>query len=282
MKIALFFLLIPAVWAQQDVARILEQQVELQRDRVATVEQKLKATDDQIERRVERVLRNLTAVTDSPDSRTKVLQAKQDIFDALKRNIEFYARERGARFMQPQSATCATDIQLLNDRIEKRVDQALALVASLPAERDVNRTTTRYNGDDWEERTNPAYTHQRRVMDQAGQFRERAVKELKLSLDRIARNRVELERRANRELLQRNADLVEKRREQIQTALGTTNPNAKPLGSKAADALLEQIREEKANNAKDNAEWIRLKNERDLEHTRLQILQARLAKATQP
>ena len=41
--------------------------------------------------------------------------------------------------------------------------------------------------------------------------------------------------------------------------------------------LLQQIQEEKINNAKDNAEWIRLLNERDAARSRFFVLQDQLA-----
>jgi len=79
------------------------------------------------------------------------------------------------------------------------------------------------------------------------------------------------------DLTERSEELIAKCREQILTALGDSNPAAKALGNKAADALTQQIQEAKKDNAKDNAEWIRLKNERDAERSRLLALQERLA-----
>ena len=75
------------------------------------------------------------------------------------------------------------------------------------------------------------------------------------------------------DLAERSEELIAKCREQILTALGDSSPAPKALGNKAADALTQQIQEAK----KDNAEWIRLKNERDAEPSRLLALQERLA-----
>jgi hypothetical protein len=284
--------------ARQDLentVQILERQVALQQDRVHTVEQKLKTTDDQIEHRLARVIEYLTTVTDGTDSRRKVTTAKQEVFNGLMRSINFYGRERGQRFgalRQPASQATkealAADVLRLNSRIEKRVEQALALVTSLPTEKGVPKYIDYYDNDDWQRRLNPDYSHEHRVMTQGGQWRDVASSELKASIDRLKRGRVQLDqalaaaktdegRKFVQGLIQHDEELITKRREQIQAALGNSNPAAKPLGNKAADALTEQIQEAKKDNTKDNAEWIRLKNERDGERTRLLALQDRLA-----
>lgn len=287
------------VQTNQDFAntvRILERQVEAAQDRVDTIAGKLKATDDQIERRIERVLSDLVKVTDSADSRTRVTQAKEDAFDALLRNIQFYARERDQRFAklyQPANRwakeSLAEDVKRLNARIAKRVDQALAVVASLPAEQNIPRKTVYFDGEYTEMRTNPAYSRQRRVMAQGSQLRDKAYAALKASVDRLQRSRLELDRAMKyakteegrsfvKELIDQNTEWLAKRQEQILTALRMTNPGANALGNDSANALLKQIQEEKMHFQKDNAEWIRLKNDRDFELSRLHTLQAELAR----
>ncbi len=280
----------------QNTVAILEHQVAAQQDRVDTVTAKLKATDDQIERRVARVLGYAVTVTDSLDSGTKVLRAKQDLFDGLKCNLEFYGRERGQRFAalyRPSSwATregLAKDVLWLNGRIETRVDQALALVGSLPAERAIARYETSSNNRGYSyERTNPAYAHQERVMIQGKLMREKAVTDLKASIERLGRARLELQRALGaartdegrkfiQDLIQQADDLVAKRRDQVQAGILQSKPASQPLGKAAADALVKMIDEERVNYKKDNAEWVRLKNERDVERDRLHIAQDRLA-----
>lgn len=280
----------------ENAVKILQQQVEAQQDRVNMVTEKLKATDEQIERRIERVLNYVITVADSKESGTKVQRAKEDAFDALKRNLDFYGRERDTRFAalyrpaQISREDLADDVMRLNNRIEKRVDQALALVASLPAEKQLERyqyDTNNYWGTS-SQRTNPEYSHQSRVQGRGNVLRDKAYAGLKASIDKLQRSRLELDRAMQyaktdegrkfvQGLIQRNEELVAKRREQIQTALSQSNPSANALGSKAADALLLQIQEEKMNNMKDNAEWIRLKNDRDVERARLRSIEGRLA-----
>ncbi|MCG3149101.1 MAG: hypothetical protein PCFJNLEI_02560 [Verrucomicrobiae bacterium] len=282
---------------QAETIRLLHQQVAAQEDRLETVKEKLRVTDQHIERRIDRLIKSLTAVTDGKDSRTKVLQAKQTAYTALKKNIEFYGRERGQRFMALYQASnqwtkegLAADVAWLNERIETRVGQALALVASLPAEKDMQKYQTYYIDGDWNHRVDSAYSHQQRVLAGGSQWRDAVFKDLKTSIDRLKRSHVELERalaaaktsegrKFVQDLLNLNEALVVKRQEQIQTALGKANPASRALGNKSADALLEQIQAERTANQKDLGEWIRLKNERDQERQRLEFYRVRLAAA---
>lgn len=285
----------PAGQGIEDVVQVYEQRVAQQQDRVDTVVQKLKATDEAIERRVERVAGYVTRVTDSAESKTRVTRAKQDLFDSVIKNIEFYANERGRRFAElyrPHTRTAkealVADVAWLNDRIEKRVDQALALVTSLPVAKEVVKSTTTYGDGAKVVRVNPEYTQQRRVSGRGGQLRDEACDRLKAGIERLKRSHAELERALAyaktdearafvREQLERNAGLVEKRVAQAEAARTGANPAARELGGKAAEALADQIDGERADNRKDFAEWTRLKNERDTERARLIALQDRLA-----
>ena len=283
----------PTDWER--TVQILERQVAIQQDRVQTITDKLKATDGQIERRIQRVLEYLVTVTDGGDSGTKVLRAKEDMFDTLKRNIDFYARERGMRFAALYQRTSslgkadlAEDVRRLNERIDKRVAQALALAASLPAEQEIARYQYVYDDGDLQRRSNPQYAQQHHALGRGDLLRDKAFQGLKASLDNLARSRQELERARPlattdaarqfvEEQLQRNRELVDKRRQQTAVALLGSNTAGKALGRKAAEALVRLIEDERTNNKQDNAEWIRLKNGRDVERERLQPIATRLA-----
>lgn len=275
--------------------RILERRVQLQQDAVDAVTAKLKATDQQIERRLDEVLDQLVAVTDSPDSRTKVLNAKMTMFEGLKKTIQFYARERGQRFAalykptsQATKEGLAHDVKILDERIEKRIDQALRLVASLPAEKNVAMYQTDYDGDDTDRQTNPAYVHQQRIMGRGASLREDAVAGLQATIGYLQRQQNELKRALNnarteegrqflREMMQRDRGLLAKRREQIRRALTATSPEVTPIGKHTADALVTVIEQERASLKQDAGEWIRLKNQRDVERQRLNGCQDQLA-----
>ncbi len=278
----------------ENTLQVYEQRLAQQQDRVDMIVQKLKATDEQIERRVERVVGYVTKVTDSQASKTKVTRAKQDLFEAIRKNIEFYANERGRRFAElyrPYSPSVkealAADVQWLNGRIEKRVDQALALVVSLPAEKNLAKSTTHYDDYSKTVKANPAYTHQWYVLGRGGLLRDDACDGLKASIERLKRSNAELERAMNyartdeartfvKDQMARNDGLIEKRGTQIEATRLQANPAARELGSKAAEALTDEIADERTDNKKDLAEWTRLKGERDVERSRLLILQDRI------
>jgi hypothetical protein len=285
----------PARQDLEDELQVYEQRVELQQDRVSAIVNKLKVTDSQIERRVERVTAYVAKVTDGQGAGTKVTRAKQDLYESIGKSIDFYAKERGRRFAElyrPHSTIAkealAEDVQWLNERIEKRVDQALALVVSMPEEKDIPQARTERDLNGYARvSSNPEYDHQRQVSSRAGQVRKQACDQLKASIGTLAKNNAELERALTyaktdegrafvQELLARNNSLVERRRSQIEAARLQANPAAKALGNQAANALLEQIADERKDSQKDFADWTRLKSERDVERARLFALQARL------
>lgn len=279
----------------ENTVQIMEQQVAMQQDRVDAVTEKLKATDAQIERRIDRVLGYLVTVTDSQDSGTKVTQAKADAFAGLKRQIDFYVRERDTRFaaLYRQSTRLskqdlADDVRRLNKRIEKRVDQALALIGSLPVERGMEKRQVYSNDGALYSTSNPAYRHQRQVLALGSQLRDQANQGLKASIDKLERSKLELQRALQyaqteegrkfvQEMMESNTELIAKRREQLADAATSANPAGRALGNRDADALVEMIRQEKLNNMKDNAEWTRLKNDRDVERARLHDCRVQLA-----
>jgi hypothetical protein len=281
----------------EHVIQLYEQSERDLLERVQHVTDQLKATDALVERRVARVLEMICKVNDSPDSRSKIIQAKETLFDGIKHNLEFFVRERGMRLAalyQPTTRLSkeqlADDVRRLDQRIEQRVEQALALVASLPGEEAIAKDVWRYRDGNDDRGRNPSYSHQQRAVTRAGQLREKAAAALKASIGMLERSRVELEqarRLARTEegrqfvdgLIKETNELVDKRREQVMVALVKTNPGTKKVGSQAAATILEMIQEEKLNFQRDNAEWIRLKNLRDVERERLYLCQSRLALA---
>ena len=279
----------------QNAIRLYEKQEANLQSRVQAVNGKLKATDEQIESRIASILDALCSWTDSTDSGTKVMQAKEAAFEGLKRNLEALVRDRGARFAalyypstRISKEELAGDVRRLDARIEKRVDQVMALIASLPEEQNVQKNVWRYDGDDWNEQRNPEYTHQQRTVSRAGQLRQRAYEALKASIAKLERTRVELEqalkqmkteegRQFVEDMQKETNELIARRREQIKVALTNTNPSAKRLGKKSAEALLDLVNEEKKAAQRDNVEWNRLKSERDVERERLYTCQLQLA-----
>jgi outer membrane murein-binding lipoprotein Lpp len=288
----------PTLEELANTIQILERQVEMQKDRVEMVVTKWKALDEQMERRIERVVETVVQSADSKDSGTKVLKIKADLFDGLLKQIEFLNRERGQRFSamyRPSSwATkegLAADVVWLNQRIEKRIDQALAVIASLPDVQDLPRpttTTTTYSGGYTYSSTDTEYQHKWQMQGQSKVLREKAVARLKAGVDRLRRGRMELERAFNaarteegrafvKEMIQLDDALVAKREGQIENALMNRSPGRKTLSKSSADGLVEMVANNRLSNQRDQSEWIRLKNERELNRQQLNNLESRLA-----
>lgn len=278
-----------------DAIHVGEQRVAVQTDRVETLRRQLLATDEMIERRVERVTAQVAAVTDGPSSGVKVTRAKQDLFESLVGNIDRLAAERGRRLgemLRPHSpearATLVAEIRWLNERIEKRAEQAMSLVVSLPLEKDTPRTITHVDDGERVRVSNPVYRQEKKVSSRGNQLRDDACDELREAVARLRRNKADLERVAARatapdlaafanEQIARNEETVRKHTERIEEARLRANPAARALASGAAEALEDHVADEKVHARRDQAEWVRLKSALETETARLRALQDQLA-----
>ncbi len=292
----------PRTYSKQDYAnavQVMQRSVEGQLDRVQTVQLKLKATDEQIERRVSRIVDYLSTVADSQGSGTKILHAKEELLQGLKKTTDVYMGEREKRF----AALCRVsthaaklglinDLTRLNDRLEKRMQQVLAITLSLPEGKDVPQVRQTYYGDVVTTEINPEYTHNKTVMAVTAQIRQRVKQGLQASVERLQRSNRDLERNLDypksegeaqviREFVQKNREFSEKRSDDIMRVLTESKPATRELASRAADELLRQVQAERVEARKDANEWMRLKNELDVERAKLRDYEERLSRYQQ-
>jgi hypothetical protein len=283
----------------ENAMQVVQRAVDGQLDRVQTVQAKLKATDEQIERRVSRIVDYLCTVTDSQKSGTRIIAAKEDVLQGLKNTVDVYARERDTRLAALGRASnrlteedLVHDITRLNDRIEKRVQQALAITMSLPAEKDVPQITETYYGDGVTVQANPEYTRNKMMSGRSNQIRKRVSQALQASVQRLENSNRELERNLQsakteaeqkflQDFIKRNRELSQKRRDDVMRILTDTLPATKELDGRAADELVRQIQTDRLEAKKDGNEWMRLKGEWDSERSKLRDEEARLARYKQ-
>lgn len=279
----------------EQAVQVLQRTVDGQKDRVQTVSEKLKATDDQIERRIARLVEYLSTITDSRESGTRVIRAKEDVLQGLKHSLDFYGRERDMRFAELARTSTRLakedlldDVNRLNNRIEKRVEQVLLITMSLPEDKDVPQMLTTYAGDATTTSPNPEYTHNKMIMGRATQIRKKVHTALQDSIARLKRSNNELERafpsvhteqgeQVLRQFIDRNRELTGKREADIMRILSDSAPASKTLGSKAADEVVKQVQADRMEAKKDFNEWNRLKSDRDNERIKLRDYTARLA-----
>lgn len=218
----------------------LEAQLKAREDRAALLRSELKAADSRIEDTVDRIVETLKKVGDSDDSKSKMTRIKVETIDALGKNISYY-QQRRARLQEelrrptvnltPEQKQAA--IAKFDTRIEKRVQQIMALTASLPTPKEYERY--KVTGDSWNGPTyaeNEDYKQNRRLSAHTNSQREKVTKGLQRSIDsierqkrvisdRIAASKSEADRNILMTELVRCDDLVKTRKaQQLEVASG--------------------------------------------------------------
>jgi hypothetical protein len=234
----------------------LEIRVAAQRARVDVVRGEIRETDARIEARLDRLLGALRAIGDTESSRSKVARMKEETGKSLIRSIDYYARKRAAlqeELRNPRLLLSAEEkrqiIATFDARIEKRVQQVLALQRSMPAATKEDRYTAR-DGGWWgtEYSKNPAYRQSQRMSVHSDQQRDAIVERLDASIDRLDRQRRDLlakrdaavvpeQRAAWTEELGRTEALLEERRAQRLEALKPARAATRGVSAKEAADL---------------------------------------------
>lgn len=280
----------------EQAIKVTEEVIAGQKDRVQTVTDKLKATDELIERRVERVVNQVCSVTDSSDSGTRVMQAKEDVLEGLKKMLDYYVRERDQRFAalyrrdtRISKEELLNDINRLNARIEKRVDQILAITRSLPGEVGGRKSEVTGTWDGMASRVDPEASRARMAANRAALIRDKVEKGLEASIRKLENTNRTIQsnlqtfsysdagKKIGDEFIKQNLDLAEKRRYELGRVTNDRRVPGNRLGSKAAQALADQVQQERIDARTDITEWLRLKSARDVERERLQTYERHVA-----
>ena len=280
----------------EQAIKVTDEVIAGQKDRIQTVTDKLKATDEMIERRVARVMNQLCSVADSTDSGTKVIQAKEDILMGLKKTLDYYVRERDQRFAalyrretRISKEELLIDIDRLNARIEKRVDQILAITRSLPGEVGGRKSQVTTYWDGAASRVDPEASRARMAANRAALIREKVEKGLEDSIRKLENTNRTIQsnlqtfvysdagKKLGDQFIKQNLELAEKRRYAMARVASDRPVPSNRLGSKAAQALADQVQQERIDARTDITEWLRLKSARDVERERLYTYERRVA-----
>lgn len=180
----------PAPTAEQ-----LKSWVAIRQQRVDLLRDEVKQTDARIETRLDTIVGTLTTISDSKDSRTKVARMKEETGKRLAKTIAYYDQKRAAlkeELRNPRLQLTAEEkqkfIAAFDARIEKRVQQILALNKSMPSHEDHERY--RATGGGWwgtQYERNEEYEQNARMTTKTNQQREAIVKQLDLSIGRLDR-----------------------------------------------------------------------------------------------
>jgi hypothetical protein len=224
MKILLLLLLTPLPLLAQTTFPKTALQAREQRAKLLLDE--IQALDKRIEDRLERIIDGLGNIADSKDSKTKVARLKAQTVEALRKNIGYYQRKRAdiqEQLRRPTLNLTADQkrklLTVLDSRIEKRVQQILALEKSLPSHKDYDRYTK--TGDGWwgsEFERNSDFEQNRRVTTHTDQMREKVLAGLDQSIAKLEQQQRTLQSAPPSDLvkaeLARNETLLTERRQQ--------------------------------------------------------------------
>ncbi|OAI57124.1 hypothetical protein AYO49_02825 [Verrucomicrobiaceae bacterium SCGC AG-212-N21] len=225
----------------------------------------LRSTDDRIEATVDRVIETLKWMGDSTDSKTKMTRLKEQTITALQKNIAFYQQKRASLQEEMRRPTLHLTpdekqraIAKFDARIEKRVQQVLALTNSLPRHQDHDRYKVVSDGGwGWGPTyaPNEDYKQNQRLTAHSNTQRSQIMRELQRSLDRIDRQirtlqsqfvaaSTEPSRKMLMDELSKYEGLKRMRQEQLSEVSTSPELTTRPLGNKEAqdvDASLRRV-----------------------------------------
>ena len=279
---------------------ILAKHVALQEERVEAITLEMLEIDRDIERRVSRVVDRLASIKDSQDSDTKVVNQKRKIIEGLAKSIETYKRERDKRkaqvvrptYLNVGSDALAKDVKVLDEHMEKRIEQILQLTASLAEHKDYDRydnyRSSYYDNNGYNRSRNEKYKKNQRVNIHATNLSDDVSEGLKKSIEKLKRENVQLELKLKqtrdpaaiafyKDRIAWNKELIQKRDEQAWNAPQKKSPASRTVSRKEANQLDNMIDDERLDIRADHRHLVALRSKRDTERARLKRVKTQLA-----
>ncbi|MEI7899920.1 MAG: hypothetical protein WCK89_06680 [bacterium] len=281
---------------RQQVAAALAAEAAKSQERLDAISQQLRSLDSDIESRVDRIVKLLSTIKDSTDSRGRVRRSKEKAIEGLKNSIAFYVRERDKRdqaLVAPDANVAvskealAKDAKVLDTRIEKRIGQISALASSLTQNAEFNQYE-RYRNDEYDYNTETKEFH-RFEKDVSGSAKIKAelIQDLKAGIDKQTREVEGLRQMLTattdpkrqeqiKGQIEEKEELIADRRQQAEDLLSAHAPSTKPVSSKGAFEIDKLLAEMTLDLQSDFRKFQQLVSERNEAQKRAQIHQDRL------
>ena len=283
---------------------VLEKRVALQEKKIKDVTDEMIRIDENLERQVNTIVEQISALSDSQDSGTKMIERKREVIDGLKRSAEFYAKERDRRNRELARPTelnvpkedQAQDVAALDERIEERVAQILAVTASLAEHQDYKKyesyQSTRYGGysgysSNVRRRKTDEYRQNERENKKSVNTKKQIHADLQTGIDGLKRENAQLENKLKyarnederalyRDQIDYNTELISKREAQMLSVVSDANPGQKKVSRKAANTIDKMLEEATVVFRGDHNRLLELNKQRDRERSALKRLNERL------
>ena len=213
----------------------LKEHIAQREARFEALKKDLLTLDARVEERVDYVVKTLSTLKDSPDSKTRIANLKEEVIDGLRRSITIYRQKRMEIFERQRKeqivpeAELAANIDTFDKRIGKRIGQIMELVQSLPGHQEVPKYES--DGNSY---ANGWYEETTRISDEWKQNRRQS-------------NKTDVERRELLQALNKALDTNDTRRRSLTESLKKTTLSEKDrslaqqeLGR--VDALLDDLK----------------------------------------
>jgi len=121
----------------------LKENITRREARFEEVRQDLRTLDARVEEQIGHIVKTLSSMVDSQDSRTRVTGIKEDVVRSLVRSIGVYREKRMSVYDRLRKDPNAPkeqseqEIKVFDERIGKRIEQVMTLARSLPGHVDV-------------------------------------------------------------------------------------------------------------------------------------------------
>ena len=284
---------------------VLEKRVALQEKKIKDVTDEMIRIDENLERQVNNIVEQIAAMSDSQDSGTKMIERKREVIEGLKRSAEFFAKERDRRNRELARPTelnvpkedLAQDVAALDERIEERVAQILAVTASLAEHEDYKKYEAYqssvyggyrgYSSHVQGRRKTDEYRQNERETKKSVNTKKKIHQELQEGIDRLKRENKQLENKLKyatnedeqalfRDQIAYNSEIISKREAQMLSVVSDVNPGQKKVSRKAANTFDKMLQEASVDFRSDHNRLVQLNKQRDRERSALKRLNERL------
>jgi len=282
---------------RQQIAETLAAEAAKSQGRIDALTAQLRALDGDIESRIDRIVKLLSTIKDSTDSKGRVRRSKEKAIEGLKKSIAYFARERDMRdqaLVAPDAnvavskETLAKDAKVLDTRIEKRIDQISALAKSLAQNQEFSQYE-RYRNDEYDYNAETK-EFKRFEKDVSGsvKIKSELIQDLKAAIEKQTRDIEGLRKMLAtttdpkrqeqiKDEIEQKEELIAERRQQAEELLSTSATAAKPVSSKGAFEIDKMLAEMTLDLQSDFRKFEQLVSERNEALKRAQHHQRRLA-----
>lgn len=231
----------------------LEQHLDQRGLRLGSIAEDINSLDGRVETGIEKIVTMVSTIGDSEDSKLRIAQLKGDIVTRLRKSIEFYDRQRNTLKEELRKEntpipreTLTSDLNIFNERIEKRVEQIKTIAASFPAPEDLEKyVVTDTHSWGWRtyqnEEISEAWKQERRDSKQTDSMQKQLLTGLEESIEHLNKrngflsgklkgtNISATERELYQSDLEGNEALIELRQNQIKSFMEKEAPEVTTL-----------------------------------------------------